>query len=1292
MKKVLAVLLCITILLPCISGVTLAAEEESFAVMRARWAEQLTGNSGYDPENEYLVANINELTNTAQGYWDSMYKGSDITNCLWKGVTFGNDPARIQTTYTRLGYMALAYASKGSDLYHNQDMLEDILYGLQWMNDSKIYADGKSSYQNWWQWQIGVPLELHNICVLLYDVMSDSLRNKILAATEYYQPDVTMSGANRAWESEVIIGRGIIEGNVDTIAIGVAGLDGVLGMTASGDGFYDDGSFVQHNFYSYTGGYGRSLLISLSDIFYLTDGTKYEITSALKNNVYTWIKDAYAPLFYKGAFMDMARGREMSREASQTELAGHTIIAAMLRIAENAPSRQKGEIRSMAKYWIQSGGAADYYGDVSASEIITAQALMSDNAVTAMSAPVFYKQFNNMDRAVQATENYTVALSMHSSRIGNYESINSENQKAYHTADGMLYLYNNDDDAYQDAYWPTANMYRLPGTTVLKDTSVEGNARNGKAWVGGTALNGLYGVSGMELNPVGYDLEAKKSYFMLDDEIVCLGTDITSDDSIETETIIESRKLSGQGDSAFSVDGIEKPTEADYNEIINNAKWAHLSGVNDGADIGYYFPDGEDINVIREERTGTWKNLRTDASSTPYTARWLTMWVNHGINPQAQDYSYVILPGKTSAQTKEYANNSPVRIVANDSKVQAVKDTNSGLLGANFWTDTKQSADILTVNKKASAMLKTTNGRLDFSISDPTQLQSDWIDVEIDKSAESVIFSDANIVVKQLAPTIKFAVNVDNANGKMFNISFDLDGSATSDAAYDTYIVDNRDDGFATDDTPWTGNNSTAGYYGTNVVTDNTSAADADRWARWTPSLVETDTYSVYIKWASISGAASAAPVQINYAGGSKTMQLNQTLNSGAWLWLGDYPFDEGTSGNVTLYATGSGKTVADAVKFVALNSKGNAAPDNVTFQEVLPEIAHEYAYETFDTGDFSVEDVYSESNVVKKILKVDSSPVMTGELSSASASFTTANPAYNETLLEKNDGSDQAHNSTQFFSTGAGKLTRASGGEDIRWYYNLPEKLTTENSTGKIVLEMRVRRPNVEYLHMVVGADTMTSYSQAGGKALTSVNIPRYGSTFTLNGASKINYTSVKNVEQMEWAYIRYVYYLNDEKVSIYVGETLENLIPLEGIGSDNCYDFKDTGVTGIGSIYFKGKGILAVDDIRVYSLVSDASLTISDAVCDDGYITEVKFTGDMPSANADTYIAQYYDDRLVHIKSFKDIQLAPVLQLQESVPVYTDCTVSIMVWKKGSLIPLCTSYEFTGEGLSLQDIIDNN
>src|SRR6185295_3582374 len=261
---------------------------------------------------------------------------------------------------------------------------------------------------------------------------------------------------------------------------------------------------------------------------------------------------------------------------------------------------------------------------------LQAQTIRDDTNITAASELVLNKQFPEMDRVVHLRPGYGLGLSMYSTRIFNYESINGENLHGWHTSDGMTYLYNGDLAQFADSFWPTVNPYRMPGTTVDTQTLADGANEakySSQNWVGGAEVSGTYGVAGMSLASLTSTLTAKKSWFMFDDEIVALGSGITSTDNRTIETIVENRKINGT--NGLTVNGIAKPTNIGWSETITNVNWVHLVGTNSTSDIGYYFPTATTVKGLRESRTGSWDSIGT-GSTNLVTRNYLTMWRDHG--------------------------------------------------------------------------------------------------------------------------------------------------------------------------------------------------------------------------------------------------------------------------------------------------------------------------------------------------------------------------------------------------------------------------------------------------------------------------------------------------------------------------------------------------------------------------------------------------------------------------------------------------------------------------------------
>lgn len=762
-----------------LAGVQSAATTANeFDVVRQKYATMLAGGSTFDASDPDIAARVTSITASGQQYWDSMKKTAD-RNRLWDDSPFGNDSASATRTYQHLRDMALAYATQGSTLQGNAQLRADLIGALDWMN-TNVYYNGASLYQNWWHWQIGAPLALNDIVALIYSDLTSTQVANYMAAISYAQPTVAMTGANRLWESQVIAISGINAQDATRVAAGRDGLSALFPYVTTGDGFYSDGSFVQHNYYAYNGGYGASLLSGIADLMYLLDGSTWDVTDPNSAHVIEWVYDAYEPFIYKGNLMDMVRGRETSRFGAQDDAAAVSVLASITRLSDVAPAADATAFKSMIKAWLSVDADKTFLSKVPVDLIVSAKEILGDGSVPVRDELVTNRQFTGMDRTVHLRPGYGFGISMASSRIGGYEAINSENAKGWHTGDGMTYLYNNDLSQFNDGFWPTVDSYRLPGTTVLKNTTQPANSRTDKSWVGGASILDRYGVTGMELHPVGRTLEGKKSWFMFDDEIVALGAGITSTDGIGTETIVENRKLNTAGDNALSVNGVAKPSALGWAETAAGVNTVHLAGSVPGSDVGYYFPGGATVNGLREQRTGNWKQLNSSsewANTTPITRTFLSLAVDQGTNPSNAGYSYVLLPGKTSAQVSGYAAAPDITILENSASVQAVRENDLNVTGINFWKDESTSAGGVTSDKKASVMVSRTADSVELSVADPTQKNAGHIYLSLDSSATGLISKDPEVTVLQYTPTVELKVDVKNARGKDINVTFSLGGA-----------------------------------------------------------------------------------------------------------------------------------------------------------------------------------------------------------------------------------------------------------------------------------------------------------------------------------------------------------------------------------------------------------------------------------------------------------------------------------------------------------------------------------
>lgn len=773
----------------CLASLVRADE---FDTLRLKWADMLTGGNALNLSDTRTASAVASVTSNANSYWNSLDKSATRT-FLWSDAASTTDSSHLSTNFSRLRAMALAYATAGSTLQGNASLRADILGGLDWMYANR-YRETKAIYDNWWDWEIGSPKLLVDAAVLMYADLSATQLANYMRAVEKFTPSATtpavggstgtFTGANRMDKIYVVAIRGILVKDAAKLQAARDAFSNLFLYVSSGDGFYVDGSFIQHNRHPYTGSYGSALMSAIAPVLALLNGpnadnpngSTWRVTDANLGNVFRWIYEAYEPTIYRGGMMAMLQGRAISRSSTSEHGLGHSLMLNFLRLSELAPPADRARIRALIRGWAESDTSRSFVNSAPLPQIPDVQQLLADPAVTPRGELRGNYVFGSMDRVVHLGPSFGVGLSMSSSRIYTYESINNENLRGWYTGDGMFYLYNNDLTHFGDAYWPTVNPRRLPGTTV-DATQARANASGQSTttaynWVGG-ATSGRYGAAGMQLAGWNNTLTAKKSWFMFDHEIACLGSGITSTDNRPIETTVENRLLGTTGIEAFTVDGTAQPTTLGWSATLASPRWAHLAGRTAGADIGYYFPAGGPVNALREARTGAWADINTGYSTTPVTRNYLTLWFAHGSSPTNGTYAYFVLPNRSAEETADFAANPNLTVLENSAAIHAVRHSGLGITAANFWNDGRASVGGITVDRKASVLVQDNGaGQLDLALADPTQANSGSITFEFDAAVTKVIAADAGVTVTQLTPTLRLSVNVANARGKSFKASF----------------------------------------------------------------------------------------------------------------------------------------------------------------------------------------------------------------------------------------------------------------------------------------------------------------------------------------------------------------------------------------------------------------------------------------------------------------------------------------------------------------------------------------
>ncbi|ELS57411.1 putative Mucin-2 [Streptomyces viridochromogenes Tue57] len=129
-------------------------------------------------------------------------------------------------------------------------------------------------------------------------------------------------------------------------------------------------------------------------------------------------------------------------------------------------------------------------------------------------------------------------------------------------------------------------------------------------------------------------------------------------------------------------------------------------------------------------------------------------------------------------------------------------------------------------------------------------------------------------------------------------------------------LVDNSD----TQNTSLTGTWTKGDLAGQQGYDHRTHAAGTGTDAfTWTLNIPKDGTYAAYVKFPKVTGAATTAKYTLTHATGTvdKTIDQSATANTGTWVSLGNYSFEQGNDAKLQLFQNSGGAVAADAVKLV---------------------------------------------------------------------------------------------------------------------------------------------------------------------------------------------------------------------------------------------------------------------------------------------------------------------------------------------------------------------------------------
>ncbi|MBT8162419.1 MULTISPECIES: polysaccharide lyase 8 family protein [Arthrobacter] len=760
-----------------------ASLPDSFGVGRQQWLEHLLGKdlNTSDPSITSQLASIGSAARSAM----NTYVTSASRTGLWSDLSLAAratnaDSARVTTTARRLRSIALAWAAGalGPDADRGLATVAD---GLAWLSRD-VFSTGGVRYGNWYDWDVSAPQALNDALVLTFGAIPASTRTALLDAERHFTPVIPQTGttaaaANRVLFCDSFCGRGLLGENADELTAARDGLAPVLTYAQpyggpvglvdgnkdeaaffSNDGFYPDGSFIQHGQFPYIGGYGASYLTSITAIAARTSGMSWCPDLGI---VHGWIHSSFEPWLWRGLVMDTVRGRQLATVAGD-QGTGLSFINGMLDLLPSASDAERSRLKSLIKAELPWRGTQPTAG-LGLPETALALEILGDPTVVARSPLNGTWVFGPMDRVLHRRDDWAVAFAMNSLRMADYENGSNENLRGWYTSDAATFLYTGDLDQFDDAYWCTVNAYRIPGTTVdtvARDATAtpwRAEYHNPSLMAGGLSAQ-TWGVATIDLTAKAPStLHGRFSRFFFDDCYVCAGAGISVSSGRSAETIVENRRVTATSSGPLTIEG-SVPLALGESKTVDNAGWAHIGGV-----AGYVMLGRPTVLALHEQRSGRLSDISGTitgtTASTVHTGDYVVLALQHGPRATDASYAYIVAPGLDAAATAQLAAKLSVRLLGNTPGVQAVRHEPAGRLGAAFYE--AGTASVITVDAACVIAVEETDSSITVRASDPTQSLS-RIRAELRIHADTVIESD---------PRVSWAPGADSCT-----LTFDVSG------------------------------------------------------------------------------------------------------------------------------------------------------------------------------------------------------------------------------------------------------------------------------------------------------------------------------------------------------------------------------------------------------------------------------------------------------------------------------------------------------------------------------------
>ncbi|MFJ8754048.1 polysaccharide lyase family 8 super-sandwich domain-containing protein [Streptomyces sp. NPDC102441] len=751
---------------------------------------------------------------------------------LFEGLPLGTSDPNLSASYQYLYEIALATCLPGTPGPDDGPAVRRrVLDGLARLHDGWFGDQSKGYYGNWFHWEIGIPAYVTKTLVLLRDELTTyrpELTATYIASMDAYlrngkDGDVDLdsrfhTGANLADITTNRILQGALLGDEARITKALADqftvystIDPYQPRHGVTDGFYADGSFVQHSSVAYTGSYGKGLLTRSVQTVKILDGTGYLPDEGLVGVVQGWIADGFAPLVFEGWLMEIVKGRAVSRTGT-----GYADVTAVVEAVVDLSSHTSGSDTEALEGYVKhvretSKAGLDTTAFVSPVSIARyADILDSPAPARDLGPAASHAAYNAMGRTVHRRPRYAFALARSSERISKYEYMSGENLMPWFQGDGAHYLYLSGADqreAFGIDYFTAVPPHRLAGVTAPVETrrtvpelygtpwydnpergftssSESQNTyvyfpRGTQAFSGGARL-GAYGVTGLvQSDDAAYAAGqagtlpedfvtyraagATRSWFMFDDEILVLSAGVTGHAGRAVTTTVDSR-IADPSSPVVLTGGLRDGSPWERTGTAPPA-WLRYADEGQRTAVGYVFLSGPPPVAALDTVTRSRRLVRLANADTAVTKQVFTLSYEQAPGERPTAMAHALVPNASARQLASYAH-GPLSVLSNTVRLQAAVHSHLGITAANSFTQGTHQAGRLSIDGPASVMLRRTGGgAYSIAVSDPTTTRR-TVSVTLHGRPLRRVSADAGVRVRHVPGGTRLDVTTHQAYGR----------------------------------------------------------------------------------------------------------------------------------------------------------------------------------------------------------------------------------------------------------------------------------------------------------------------------------------------------------------------------------------------------------------------------------------------------------------------------------------------------------------------------------------------